>query len=211
MSNYKSIIAHYEACLEKYGDSHRGVDWPREVDAATRYDIMLEIIKNTGQKFKLLDFGCGASHLFRHILECGGPNIDYTGLDLSEKFIALCRQKYPKNTYICMDVLEDHGGLLEFDYILMNGVFTEKCSLAFDEMFQYFKEIIRIVYSRARYGVAFNVMSKQVDWERKDLFHLPLDLLSKFLTDEISRHFVIRNDYGLYEYTAYVYRHPTGG
>ena len=48
-------------------------------------------------------------------------------------------------------------------------------------------------------------MSKQVDWERDDLFHLPLDLLADYLTRNLSRHFVIRNDYGLYEYTVYVY------
>ena len=40
---------------------------------------------------------------------------------------------------------------------------------------------------------------------RDDLFHLPLDLLAEFLDTLLSRHFVIRNDYGLYEYTVYVY------
>lgn len=54
--------------------------------------------------------------------------------------------------------------------------------------------------------MAFNVMSKNVDWEREDLFHMPLDELSAFLTSSISRNFIIRNDYGLYEYTVYVYR-----
>jgi hypothetical protein len=49
-------------------------------------------------------------------------------------------------------------------------------------------------------------MSKQVDWERDDLFYLSLDDLAKCLTSQVTRNFVIRNDYGLYEYTAYVYR-----
>jgi hypothetical protein len=38
------------------------------------------------------------------------------------------------------------------------------------------------------------------------LFHLPFDTLASFLTSELTRNFVFRNDYGLYEYTAYVYR-----
>ena len=46
--------------------------------------------------------------------------------------------------------------------------------------------------------------SKNVDWERDDLFHLSLDKLSGFLCEKITRNFVIRNDYGLYEYTVYV-------
>jgi hypothetical protein len=49
-------------------------------------------------------------------------------------------------------------------------------------------------------------MSKHVDWERDDLFHLPYDPLAAFLKAEISRHFVFRADYGLYEFTTFVYR-----
>jgi hypothetical protein len=33
--------------------------------------------------------------------------------------------------------------------------------------------------------------------------------LLSFLSHEVSRHVVIRHDYGLYEYTAYVYKNPT--
>lgn len=29
---YRSIVDHYEACLEKHGDSHLGVDWPNPKD-----------------------------------------------------------------------------------------------------------------------------------------------------------------------------------
>lgn len=36
------------------------------------------------------------------------------------------------------------------------------------------------VVSKARRGLAFNVMSKQVDWERDDSFHLPMDVFASF-------------------------------
>jgi hypothetical protein len=55
-------------------------------------------------------------------------------------------------------------------------------------------------------GVAFNVMARHVDWMRDDLFHLSLDEMASFACRELSRDFVIRNDYGLYEYTVYVYK-----
>jgi hypothetical protein len=88
----------------------------------------------------------------------------------------------------------------------MNGVFTEKRSLAFGDMWSYCQTLLMRVFPRARRGLAFNVMSKHVDWERDDLFHLPLDTLAAFLRRHISRHYMLRSDYGLYEYTAYVYR-----
>ncbi|RBB95712.1 SAM-dependent methyltransferase, partial [Pseudomonas sp. MWU12-2115] len=49
-------------------------------------------------------------------------------------------------------------------------------------------------------------MSKEVDWERDDLFHVPVTQLTHFLSRELSRHYVVRHDYGLYEYTTFVYR-----
>jgi hypothetical protein len=88
----------------------------------------------------------------------------------------------------------------------MNGVFTEKRGLTFDEMFAYFERTLSAVFAKAEMGVAFNVMSKHVDWERDDLFHLPFDTLARFLIESLTRNFVIRSDYGLYEYTTYVYR-----
>ena len=73
-------------------------------------------------------------------------------------------------------------------------------------MFAYLCALVRRVSDMATIGFAFNVMTKQVDWERDDLFHLPVDRLLTFLSREVSRHVVIRHDYGLYQYTAYVYK-----
>jgi SAM-dependent methyltransferase len=205
---YQAIISHYESCLEKYGDTHLGVDWPNLRDVEVRYEVMLQVIKPivTGKTY-LLDFGCGASHLYEylnhnHLLE----SIDYSGLDLSEKFIRLSKLKFPTIKYYCLDILENHSFLPEFDYIIMNGVFTEKCDLSYIEMLSYFKRTLSKVYAKSRIGLAFNVMSKQVDYERSDLFHLPFNILANFLTKNLTRNFIIRHDYGLYEYTVYVYR-----
>jgi cyclopropane fatty-acyl-phospholipid synthase-like methyltransferase len=205
---YRMIVSHYEECLERHGDTHLGVDWPKKEDAATRYQVMLDVIRpNLNQeKVQLLDFGCGASHLFEFIRAQKIANINYSGLDLSERFITLSRTKFPENDYYCVDLLENAPALPQFDYIIMNGVFTEKRDLSFDEMLSYFKKLLETAWSKAMHGLAFNVMSKHVDWERGDLFHLPFDILIDFVGKQLSPKFVVRNDYGLYEYTTYIYR-----
>ena len=73
-------------------------------------------------------------------------------------------------------------------------------------MFEYFQKLIAATFAKANVGIAFNVMSKAVDWEREDLFHMPADLLIQFMAKKLSRNFIIRNDYGLYEYTVYLYK-----
>jgi len=204
---YLSIVSHYESCLAQYGDNHLGVDWPKKEDAENRYRIMLEIIRPCADRdISLLDFGCGASHLYEYMLKRNVRSINYAGLDLSEKFIQLSKSKFPKNDYYCLDILDQSGQLPSFDYVVLNGVFTEKRELSFDEMLVYFKQLLKTIFDKTGIGLAFNVISKQVDWEREDLFHLPLETLADFLTRELSRNFIIRNDYGLYEYTTYVYK-----
>ena len=208
--NYLEIVRFCEDCFEKYGDNYLGVGWTKkQEDADTRYRVMLEVIRNPILgKISLLDFGCGASHLYEFILQNNLTSINYSGLDISQKFLTVSRSKFPSIRYYALDVLENHDELPVFDYIILNGVFTVKRSLSFDEMLSFFQAVLEKVFQKARVGLAFNVMSKQVDWERDDLFHLPFDVLASFLTNHISRHFVIRHDYGLYEYTTYLYREP---
>lgn len=209
---YSSIVKHYEECFKEYGDNSKGVDWPNKQDALKRYQVMLEVMKFDTNSFKaprqpsVLDFGCGLGHLYEYITQ-NAINVHYTGLDASSLFAQTCREKFPHIDFLEMDILDgDVVPAHKFDYIVMNGVLTEKKELSYDEMWTYSKKLIQKVYQVCNYGVAFNVMSKDVDWERDDLFHLPVNELSKFLTQEITRDFIIRYDYGLYEYTTYLYK-----
>ena len=205
-TKYYKIVKHYEDCLEKHGDNHLGVDWPKIDDVNKRYKIMLDIIKfneDTDEVVSLLDFGCGTAHLLEYIKK-NKYKIQYSGLDISQKFIDVARNKYPNNSFYCLDIFDSYDEIENFDYFVLNGVFTEKRELSFDEMWEYFTEMIKIIYIKCNKGFAFNVMSKNVDWERDDLFHVSHDLLSAFFSKNLTRNYIIRNDYGLYEYTVYI-------
>jgi SAM-dependent methyltransferase len=207
---YLSIVKHYEECFDKYGDTHLGVDWPKPEDVITRYQVMLDLLKYDTKKPKkssLLDFGCGLAHFYDFIVE-KTRKIDYSGLDISKKFISQCRNKHPHNSFYCLDIFNSSNKIPIFDYIIMNGVFTEKRELSTSEMTAYLEKMITIVFNKCKCGMAFNVMSKLVDWERSDLFHMPFDQLSNLISKQLSRNFVIRHDYGLYEYTVYIYKKP---
>ena len=124
--SYKNIFQHYENCFETHGDSHLGVDWPNKEDAVKRYEVMLNIIKDNNKKVSILDFGCGCGHLLNYINE-KKLNIEYSGLDISSKFYNYCKNKYISNNFYNLDILtENISELPNFDYIILNGVFTEK-------------------------------------------------------------------------------------
>lgn len=204
---YMTIIEQCETYLKTYGDSYSGVGRFKEEQALFSYQTMLELIQpNREQETTVLDFGCGLSHFYAYLMESELNNIQYSGLDISEEFLAISRQKYPDNQYYQINILEDDSNLPKFDYIIMNGIFTQKCDLSYDAMWEYFTSLLPKVFDHTEIALAFNVHSKIVDWEREDLFHVPFDPLAKFITDRLTRHFVIRHDYRLYEYTVYVYR-----
>ena len=208
-ARYRRIATHYEACLERYGDSHLGVDWPNPEDVETRHTVMLEVIRRPPSRMpvRLLDVGSGLAHLYERIARDGMDDIVYEGLDISEAFVEASRSKFPDVPFRCLDILvAADDDLPQCDYAVMNGLFTEKLDLTFDEMTEFFQAMVARVFGFTAIGIVFNVMSKHVDWERDDLFHLPFDNLAAFLKTKISDNFVIRNDYGLYEYAVYVYR-----
>ncbi|WP_295200222.1 class I SAM-dependent methyltransferase [uncultured Chryseobacterium sp.] len=204
--NYKEIVNHYEDCFRKHGDNHLGVDWPNKEDTIKRHEVMLGVIKENQKINSILDFGCGTAHLLEYILENNLSKIQYSGLDISPLFVQKASEKFPETLFYHTDILEDDNDLPYFDYIILNGVFTEKRNLTQDEMWDYFSDMLIKIFEKCKKGIAFNVMSKNVDWEREDLFHVSLDRLTNFLCKKLSRHFIIKNDYGLYEYTVYLYK-----
>lgn len=210
LPSYLDLVRFYEAALARYGpETPRGVGWFRD-DADTRYRAMLGVVRPHTETVTLLDFGCGLSHLYDYMLRNGVTSVRYAGLDVSPRFIALAREKHPGVTYYLADVLDEGADHLpSFDYVVLNGLFTYKGGLTYAEMVEFLEALIPKVFELASIGIAFNVTTAQVEWTRDDLFHLPVDALLDFLSRHVSRHVVIRHDYGLFEYTAYVYKDPS--
>jgi SAM-dependent methyltransferase len=203
---YVSIVAHYESCLRRFGDCHLGVDWKDAQEADRRYQVMLDIMETPpGVTPTLLDFGCGTAGLYDFIQKQGIVFIEYIGLDVSPTFIAVCKQKHPHLKFLNIDILDQHEDLPQCDYIVLNGVFTEKIDLSFEQMFDYFCCMMQRLFPYATRGIAFNLRSTHVEKRYDELFHLPLDTLANFLTNRVSNNFIIRHDYGLDEYTVYLY------
>jgi SAM-dependent methyltransferase len=96
---YVTLVSHYESCLDRHGDSHKGVDWPNAGDTLTRYETMLGVIPAHETNVSLLDFGCGASGLYQYLLDNRLDHIQYSGIDLSRRFVDLSRKKFPSVRY----------------------------------------------------------------------------------------------------------------
>jgi SAM-dependent methyltransferase len=207
--NYKTLQIHYENCLKKHGPNAKGMDWPNPDDLNRRFKVLTDFAFKYSdldtEKIHLTDLGCGIGLLIDYLTNNDLIKlINYKGIDISPLMIEFASQRLPNYNFEERDVLRNKLSENGTDYIIMNGVFTEKRELTHEQMFDFFTQMITETFKSARKGIAFNVMSTLVDWERDDLFHLGLDQLTEFITKKISRNFIIRMDYGLYEYTVYI-------
>jgi len=203
------LLQNYDRMLLSYGDTARGANWPNETDRCTRFDVMLDVIEAAPEAYIVLcDLGCGTGELLARIRKRGLCNVTYIGIDRSAVALSYARDKFPDATFIEMDVNSSDADLsrIACDYLVADGLFTVKWEMTHAQMWSFLKSTIRRVWPLVRRGIAFNVMSKIVDWERDDLFHLAMDDAARFLHELAGRRVRFRADYGLFEYTAFAHK-----
>jgi dTDP-4-amino-4,6-dideoxygalactose transaminase len=209
---YLEIMHHYDACLLRHGDTARGADWPNEIDRQTRFTVMLDVVaSDRAERVDLIDVGCGTGELFRRAQQVERPSISYRGIDISPLALQFARAKFPCAKFLAFDILEANDQeltALASDYCVINGLFTVKRDLSNDEMWRFMTGVISRLWPITRKAMAFNVMSKHVQYERDDLFHVSLDQMAGFLHELAGRSITFRADYGLFEYTCYVWKSP---
>lgn len=212
---YLEILRHYDACLSRFGDTPQGADWPDDADRRTRFSVMLDMVAgDSADRVSLLDFACGTGELFRQARDLRKPAISYRGIDLSELALSHAQAKFPDADFQQFDIVQATANELAdlaVDYCVINGLFTVKGGLSDAEMWDFMAAVLERLWPVTRKAIAFNVMSKQVDWERGDLFHVSLDRMAEFLHRLAGRHVTFHADYGLFEYTSYVWKEPRRG
>ncbi len=176
-----------------------------------RYSIMCDLFKcreENDATITLLYIGCGPGFFSDYLRSHKGLTIDYRGIDISPAMIDAAHKLYPGETFEVRDILENPVDDESVDYAVLNGVLTVKSDNSNDEMIAFAQNMVANAFSCVRKGLAVNFMSEHVDWKRDDLFHFPLDEAAAFFKQSVTKNVVFRLDYGLWEYTAYLYRNP---
>ena len=195
----------YENNLKVFGQNNKGVGWKNKKDAIIRYKIMSELILNAKKTQSVIDLGCGFSDLY-YYLNSKKFKLKYIGLDLSEKMIKISKSKYPQNYYYCLDILSDYRKLPKVDYMIINGLFTQKGSYSDSKMFVFIKSVLKTSWNKTKVGLAFNVMSEYVDWKNKRNYYPSLKEITDLISNHLGNKFIINHHYGLHEYTIFVYK-----
>jgi SAM-dependent methyltransferase len=188
--------------------------WPtKPADLAARYAVLLSPVDfgkySAERPLKLLDVGCGLGLLVDWLAANGHLDVvDYTGVDLVDPILEGARRRWPRQRFERRDVRDKPYADDSFDYCIVCGIFTVKNGNSYEGTLALAQETLKSLWPSLTLGLAFNSMSKHVDWERDDLFHWPLDDIMTFCKAELSRHVSMRLDYDLWEGSTLVRREP---
>jgi len=119
--------------------------------------------------------------------------------------IEAARLRNPELSFECLDILQVERPE-EWDVVLCSGLFNVKLETSDHEWQEFIHATLHRLYGMCRRGIAFNLMTDQVDYREPPLHYAnPAEIL-EFCRRELGRQVVIRHDYPLYEFTTYVYR-----
>jgi SAM-dependent methyltransferase len=218
----KKLKTYYRKKFIKFGPTSKGVDWgDKQWAADLRNFNMLKLIKDLfvekvhvkkkmqgkrkdRQPISFLDIGCGYGHLL-DLIKDKDLNIKYTGVDICSEMISYAKKKHPDNKFFCEDILDFKEK--KYDYIVCNGILTQKLNVSTLSMNYYSKKIIKKMFKMCKKGIAFNLMSTHVNFQKENIYYCnPAEMLA-WCMSEITSNVKLDASYKLwYEYTMYLYR-----
>ena len=198
----RAVVEHYERTLALHGPTARGMDWKDEASQRLRFRMLCELCPLAGRSVH--EVGAGAGHLCDYLRETAS-GARYSGSDLSAAMVTAARTRHPDVSFELRDLLRDPAPD-RFDVVLCSGVFTVKAGNSDDAWWVFVREMVRRMFDMCRVGVAFNLMSDQVDFRAPELYYASPGTVLDFCRSELSRWVSLRHDYPLHEFTVYVYR-----
>lgn len=150
-SEISKMISDYNTWFQIHGDSHLSVGWNKP-KSKERFEIFYRefsplLLK---RRMTVIDLGCGLAHFYQYLKE---KNIDvnYIGVDINNRFIAYCKEKYPEQSFICASV---ENIAIHSDIIVASGLFNRRFSNSSD----FINLIFNFAISNSKIAFAFNFL-----------------------------------------------------
>jgi hypothetical protein len=127
------------------------------------------------------------------------------------EMVAYARSAFPEATFIDGDVFDINK---RFDYVVANGVLTQKLSATIPEMEALANSMIDKMFQLCRHGIAVNLMSTQVNYMVNNLYYRnPVEFLA-YCFSRLSPRVILDHGYSslgrssgkFFDYIVYVYR-----
>lgn len=200
------IAKYYSAKLAEHGVTPCGVDWNGKESQVLRFEQLSKVIHQPGG-FTLNDLGCGYGALFEYV-GLYYQDFFYNGFDVSSDMIRAAQARYANSSNARFFVAAAPPG--PADYGIASGIFNVRLGRSDAEWHDYLEATLDVLDRTSRLGFAFNSLTSYSDAEKMldYLYYADPCALFDLCKRRYSRHVALLHDYGLYEFTILVRKHP---
>ena len=196
---------YYGELFNQHGPSVDAVASGKQIYKNLRYKKLSRVFEED-DRITLHDVGFGLGHYFEFLKEnLGDKEIVYSGSEVTKEFVDYCRKVYPKLKFYHRDLATKPYSDL-YDYLIFGGTFYHIVDTPENDFLDFIESILENSFKMCKKGMSFNFISNFVDYKFQGLFYANIDHVTKFITEKLSRYFLIDHSYPLYEFTACVYK-----
>jgi len=198
---------HYANLWQRYGMDLRAVGWRQESALQDeRFFRLSRAFDREQDSFTVHDIGAGLGDFGRFLRE-RFPRAEYSGSEVCDEFLEVCRRRFPRNRFMLRDVSAELPPE-RYDFVTQSGLFNGRLSTPVERWQQVVFDMLRAMYAMARKGIAANFLTTYCDPERMraELHYQHPQPIIEFVSRQLSRHWELDAAGPLYEYTLRVYR-----
>jgi SAM-dependent methyltransferase len=198
----RTVTQYYTDKVKEHGPTAKGVDWRDDKTQLLRFK-QFDHLWGREREFSLNDIGCGYGALYGY-LNKRKFKVTYCGVDLSAAMLDEGRRLYGESSVVSWH--EGSAAPRKLDYTVASGILNVKNDTSFADWEPYVLANIDAMAAASTRGFAFNVLSAHSDrpkWAPHLYYADPGDILD-YVGTRFSRHLVLLQNYGLYEFTVCV-------
>ncbi len=204
----KKTYSLYKELYDKYGISPEAVKAANKKQQEFRFDNLISLT-NIEKEDTVLDIGCGPGDLLKYLRK---RKLDgfYCGVDFLQEYVDYGNQYFKDSTnskFVKKDILIENFDE-PYDWVLLSGVFNDMR----ENSEEFFYETIKKMFLVCKKGIAFNSLSKYVDYEDPTLFYTDPAETLRYAAENLSKYILINTNYQLkkdtipFEYSICIYK-----
>jgi len=164
----------YASAFAEFGVDKKSLFWPKGRQEI-RFEKHLSAIEAFAianlKEFSIIDYGCGFSDLYSHILSHGNPVSKYFGVDILKNFLEISGQKFPNNQYYERSVFVENKEV-KADVVCAIGTFSMRYVPRWEDNYRFVLSEIEILWERTKLYLSVDFMTDQVDFMQLNSFHV---------------------------------------
>ena len=196
----KIMNSYYSDRLKKYGPTKESLVYRSEDQQLKRY-ALLAAVEPISKDSSILDVGCGFGYFCDYLRKYNWTG-EYTGIDINQDIIDEAKKRLPKDSFICVDILEETFDK-KYDYVFCGATVQHRPKHV--DPIIYLQNMVKKMFSCSMKAVAFDVFSGRAEFFKEDnLYIAPSDLLNFCFS--LTGRVMLRNDSRPYEMMMYLYK-----